>query len=112
MNRADAARDPSRWVAIAGLAAIVALVLYPSPTLLAAVVSLPLAILIVLGIRPAPKWGGWVAALIIPYFAGALGEAIASPDGRALNWAITVLTIVTFFAAFWCVRRSGVSLRR
>lgn len=103
---------PSRWIVIVGLAAIITLLLYPAPTNWSVAISLPLLVLIAAGIRPAPKWGGWVAALVIPYFAGALGEAIASPAGRAENWSITVLTIVTFLAAIYFVRRSGVSLRR
>ncbi|MGI9344461.1 MAG: DUF2069 domain-containing protein [Gammaproteobacteria bacterium] len=112
MTGAPDSQHPSRWIAIAALAAIIALLLYPAPTTWSVAISLPLLVLIAAGIRPAPKWGGWVAALVIPYFAGALGEAIASPAGRTENWSITVLTIVTFLAAFYFVRRSGASLRR
>ncbi|MFQ5635316.1 MAG: DUF2069 domain-containing protein [Gammaproteobacteria bacterium] len=102
----------SRGLTLAGLAAIAALLLYPAPTAFTASASVPLIVLLAYGIRPPPKWGGWVAALIIPYFAGALGEAVASPDTRTVNWSMTVLTIVTFFAALDSVRRAGVSLRR
>lgn len=103
---------PSRWLTIAGLGAIVVLLLYPAPTPLAVAASIPLVVLIAFGFRAPRKWGGWVAALLIPYFAGALGEAVASPDERALNWAITVLTIATFLCAFFLVRRTGIDLRR
>lgn len=112
MTPAPDPRHPSRWLTMAGLAAIVLLLLYPAPTSWSVTISVPLAVLIAAGIRPAPKWGGWVAALIIPYFAGALGEALASPAGRPVNWTITVLSIVTFLAAFYFVRRSGANLRR
>lgn len=112
MNRDAPVRDhPSRWLTLAGLGLIVALLLYPAPTPLALLFSIPLCVLIVFGFRAPRKWGGWVAALLIPYFAGALGEAVASPEDRALNWAITVLTIVTFLCAFFLVRRTGVDLR-
>ncbi len=53
-----------------------------------------------------------MAALVTPYFAGALGEAFAVPDGRTANWSITALTIVVFIAAFGYVRATGASLRR
>ncbi len=113
MNRDAPGRDhPSRWLTLAGLGLIVVLLLYPAPTPLAFAFSLPLLLLMASGLRAPRKWGGWVAALLIPYFAGALGEAIASPDRRALNWAVTVLTVVTFLCAFVLVRRTGVDLRR
>lgn len=103
---------PSRWLTLAGLAAISILLLYPAPTALTTVFSIPLLILLAIGLRPPPKWGGWVAATLIPYFAGALGEALAAPNGRAVAWAITALCVVSFLAAFYLVRRTGVSLRR
>jgi len=108
----SAGRHASYWLVMAGLAGIVALLFYPIPTTWTAVISVPLLLLLVLGVRPPRKWGGWVAAMLIPYFAGALGEALASPDARTINWAITALTITTFLAAFILVRRTGVNLRR
>lgn len=113
MNRdAPVSDHPFRWLTLAGLGLIVALLLYPAPTPLAVAFSIPLVVLMAFGLRAPRKWGGWVAALLIPYFAGALGEAVASPDERALNWAITVLTIATFLCAFFLVRRTGIDLRR
>ena len=105
-------RHPTRWLTMASLAGIIALLLYPAPTAWTLTLSTPLAILLASGLRPPPKWGGWVAALIIPYFAGALGEAVAAPAAKAVYWAITVLTVITFLAALYFVRRTGVSLRR
>lgn len=105
-------RNPYRWLTMAGLAAIVALLLYPAPTTWTVTISVPLAILLALGLRPPRKWAGWVAALIIPYFAGALGEALATPAAGPVNWMITALTIVTFIAAFYDVRTTGTNLRR
>ena len=102
----------ARWTVLAGLAAIVGLLLYPGPTGLSLAASSPLMIAFAAGFRTPPRWGGWVAALVIPYFAFALGEAIATPQGRAANWSITLLTIVVFLAAFAHVRATGTSLRR
>lgn len=97
---------------MAGLATMVALLLYPAPTPLRIVLAVPLIVLLAVGLRAPHKWGGWVAAVLIPYFAGALGEAIAAPAGRGAYWAMTVATVVTFLSAFYLVRRSGVNLRR
>lgn len=102
----------SHWLTLAGLAAMVGLLLYPAPATLTVVFATPLVILLIAGLRPPPKWGGWVAALLIPYFAGALGEAIAAPEGRRVAWAITILSVITFLSAFYLVRRSGINLRR
>ncbi|NND37129.1 MAG: DUF2069 domain-containing protein [Gammaproteobacteria bacterium] len=110
--KSSAQHAPSRWITMAGLATLVALLLYPTPTPLTIAFAAPLVALLAVGLRAPHKWGGWVAAVLIPYFAGALGEAIAAPDGRAVNWAITVVTVVTFLSAFYLVRRSGVNLRR
>jgi len=113
MSPADSGRrHPSRWLTLAGLAAIVGLLLYPVPTTWTVVISAPLVVLLAFGLRPPPKWGGWVAAIIIPYFAGTLGEALASPNASTPYWALTVLTIITFLAALYYVRSTGVSLRR
>jgi len=108
----SAQHSPSRWITMAGLATLVALLLYPALTPLRIVFAAPLIVLLAVGLRAPPKWGGWVAAVLIPYFAGALGEAIAAPQWRAVYWAITVVTVLTFLSAFYLVRRSGVNLRR
>ncbi|MFW2405132.1 MAG: DUF2069 domain-containing protein [Gammaproteobacteria bacterium] len=102
----------SRWITIAGLATLVALMLLPAPTPTRIVFAVPLIVLLVAGLRAPHKWGGWVAAALVPYFAGLLGEAIAAPQGRAVYWVMTVVTVVTFLSAFYLVRRSGVNLRR
>jgi hypothetical protein len=66
----------------------------------------------VAGLKPPRKWGGWVAALIIPYMCVSLGEAMIDTENR-LRFTIFVLcTVVVFFAAMDCVRVSGTSLRR
>jgi len=105
-------KHPTRWITLAGLIAMIALLLYPVPTPWTMSISLPLFIAAAFGLRPPPKWGGWVAALVIPYFAGALGEAFAVPEGRTANWLITALSIGVFIAAFGYVRAIGASLRR
>ena len=95
-----------------GLAAMIALLLYPAPTTWTAMISTPLILLLVAGAHPPRKWGGWVAAALIPYFAGALGEAIAAPEDSAKYWVLTLLTVISFLSAFYLVRRSRVDLRR
>jgi uncharacterized membrane protein len=113
MSSSDAARrHPSRWLTMLGLGAIPILILYPAPTPWTLTIAIPPLILLALGLRPPPKWGGWVAALIIPYFAGAMGEAVAAPESSLVNWTITLITIVVFLSALYFVRQSGESLRR
>ena len=84
----------------------------PAPTAWSILLALPLAIFVATAINPPPKWGGWVSAFMVPYLAGALGEAIADPVDRVLNYATAGMAVVVFFAAIDFVRRTGVSLRR
>ena len=65
MKPADSGRrHPSGWLTMAGLAAIAGLILYPTPTTWSVVIATPLVILLAFGLRPPPKWGGWVAAIV------------------------------------------------
>lgn len=102
----------SRWIALAGLVLMIVLLLMPAPTPWTVTISVPLAIFIVTALKPPPRWGGWVSAFMVPYLAGALGEALADPDGRIINSLTAGLSVVVFFASIDFVRRTGVSLRR
>ncbi len=101
----------SQRLALAGLLIMVALLLAPEPTAWSAAVALPLLVLALTGLRPARKWGGWVAAVMVPYFCVALGEAIANPVDRLAAGALSACAAMVFIAAFDSLRRAGVSLR-
>jgi uncharacterized membrane protein (DUF2068 family) len=64
------------------------------------------------GLKPPPRWGGWVAVLMIPYLCVALGELIANPARRTTSALIIGCAVLIIFAAIDFVRRSGTSLRR
>lgn len=101
----------SQRVALAGLLLMAMLLLVPTPTAWSTAVTIPLLALALTGLRPAPKWGGWVAAVMVPYFCVALGEAIANPPARMAAGALSACAAVVFLAAFDSLRRAGVSLR-
>jgi uncharacterized membrane protein len=102
----------SRWIALASLAAMIPTLLLPTPTAWTITVSIPVLILLITGLKPPPRWGGWASAAMVPYLAIALGEAIADPDGRMLNWMTAGCALLVFFTSIDFVRRTGVSLRR
>jgi len=101
-----------RYLALAGLAALIGILLLPTPSPWTLAISVPLVLLLVTGLKPPPRWGGWVAVLMIPYFCVAVGELIANPARRPISTIIIGCTILITFAALDYVRRTGTSLRR
>lgn len=101
-----------RYVTLAGLVVLIGILLLPTPTAWTLTVSAPLALLLVTGLKPPPRWGGWVATAMIPYLCIAIGELIANPARRMTSALIAICTVLIIFAALDFVRRTGVSLRR
>lgn len=105
-------RHPSRWIAMTGLVVLIATILLPALSPWRAILAAPLIILLISGIKPPRRWGGWVAVAMIPYLCVAVGEVMVDPDNR-LTYAIIVgATIIVFFASMLFVRKTGASLRR
>ena len=102
----------SRYLALAGLALLMGILLLPTPSPWTLTVSVPLMVLLVTGVKPPPRWGGWVAVLMIPYLCVAVGELIANPAKRTTSALFVVCTVLITFAAMDFVRRTGTSLRR
>jgi|GEM_PF-5606305 len=101
----------SRASALVSLLIMIAALLLPVPTPWSGTVAVPLIILFATGCKPPRKWGGWVAAAMVPYFCIALGEVIANPEERLMAGLLAVCATITFFAALDFNRRTGVSLR-
>lgn len=100
------------YISLAGLAVLIGVLLLPSPTPWTIAISIPLAVLLITGVKPAPRWGGWVAIAMIPYLCVAIGEAIANPTTRLTSMLIASCCVLIIFSALDFVRRTGVSLRR
>lgn len=100
------------YLALAGLAVMIGILLLPTPSAWTLTVSAPLALLLITGLKPPPRWGGWVAATMIPYLCVAIGELIANPARRVSSSLIAGCAVLIIFAALDFVRRTGVSLRR
>jgi len=105
-------KDSPRYLALAGLAVLIGVLLLPTPSPWTLTISVPLVLLLVAGLKPPPRWGGWVAVLMIPYFCIAVGELIANPARRTISTIIICCTILITFAAMDFVRKTGTSLRR
>lgn len=106
-----AAGTVSRGIALAGLLLMIGALLLPMPTPWSATVSVPLIVLCVTGLKPPRKWGGWVAAAMVPYFSISMGEMIANPASRFVTSLLTICAVIVFFAGLDIGRRTGVSLR-
>jgi uncharacterized membrane protein len=107
-----ARRSASRWIALGGLAVLVAVILFPAPRLLNLIVAAPLIVLFFTGLKPPPRWGGWAAVAMVPYLCVSLGEAIVDPANRATYGFVVGCTLLVFFASMDFVRQTGASLRR
>ncbi len=105
-------RHASHWIALGGLLILITVILVPTPSVWRVSLASPLIILLVTGLKPPPRWGGWTAVAMIPYLCIAIGEVIVDPHNR-LTYAIIVgSTLLVFAASMVFVRKTGVSLRR
>ena len=100
-----------RYVALAGLSVLIGILLLPTPSPWTLSISVPLVLLFLTGLKPPPRWGGWVAVLMIPYFCVAVGELIANPARRPISTMVICCSLLITFAAMDFVRRTGTSLR-
>jgi uncharacterized membrane protein len=105
-------RHASRWIALGGLIVLIIVILFPAPSAWRVIIAGPLILLLVSGLRPPPRWGGWAAVAMIPYLCVATGEVIVDPDNRLTYAIIMGCTLLVFFAAMIFVRKTGTSLRR
>lgn len=64
----------------------------------------PLLALLATSIRPGPRWGAWVAVVLVPYFALSLGAMLVVAGDRAYSAAFPVLVALVFVAASWSAR--------
>lgn len=101
----------SRLIALAGLGVAAATFAWP-PGGAAMVLALPPLVLLATGLRPAPRWGGWAAVLMIPYFCYGVMELLVPTAPRWSAMLLVAGSLAVFFAGLDSVRRAGVSLRR
>jgi uncharacterized membrane protein len=105
-------RHASHWIALGGLLILITVILLPGLSVWRIIVASPLILFLVTGVRPRPRWGGWVAVAMIPYLCVAIGEAIVDPDNRLTYTLIVGSTLLVFAASMIFVRATGASLRR
>lgn len=65
----------------------------------------PLLALLATSIRPGPRWGAWVAIVLVPYFALSVGAMLVVAGDRAYSAAFPALVVLVFMAASWSARR-------
>jgi len=105
------ARPLSHWLAVTGLAVIAILLSFRLAPGWPLVLAVPPALLALAGLNPAPRWGGWVAVLMIPCLSAAIADVLVSQAGRWSSGLVAVLSVAVFFFGLDAVRRSGTSLR-
>lgn len=65
----------------------------------------PLLLLLVTGLGRRPRWGAWVAVVMIPYLALGVGALLVTPSSRASQAVFSGLTVLAFFAGLDATRR-------
>jgi len=102
----------SRGVTLASLALVLLLIVWPPVAAWQVAGSLPLAGLLLTGLKPGPRWGGWVAAWMIPYLSVGVMNLLAGPAPPPVGLAMSVGSALACLAALDWTRRMGYSLRR
>jgi len=102
----------SRLITLASLGLVFTLIIWPPVAAWQIAGSLPLAILLLTGLKPGPRWGGWVAAWMIPYLSVGVMNLLAGPASPPVGLAMSVGSTLACLAALDWTRRMGFSLRR
>ncbi len=106
---------PGRWsrpIVLLALALLTICLVWPPLRTWALFAALPLAIALAAGLKPKPRWGGWVATLMIPYFCVGIMNLLAGPAPPAIALILCLASAAAFIASMHWTRRMGVSLRR
>ncbi|UCG72496.1 MAG: hypothetical protein JSV45_14830 [Chromatiales bacterium] len=103
--------DTLRGLTIACLLAALGVLLWPPRSPLGIVAAVPVTAVLAAGLRPGRRWGGWVAALMIPYLAVAAMNILAGPMPRAPAIVLGVATALGFIAGLGWTRSTGATLK-
>lgn len=95
-----------RRVAVAGIVALAALLLWP-PSAARFLAVVPLAALILAATTALSRWAIATAILMLPYFSYAVMETIIDPAVRLKSAILATLTVTVFLAAADSVRRGS-----
>ncbi len=102
----------SRHLVLLALALLIVCLVWPPFRSWTLVGILPLAVALLAGIKPKPRWGGWVATLMIPYFCVGIMNLLAGPAPPFLGLSLSLASALAFIASMDWTRRMGVNLRR
>lgn len=100
-----------RGLALACLAICAATLLWPPASAIGFVAALPVIAALLAGFRPVRRWGGWIAALMIPYLTLAAMNMLAGPMARAPAIALGISSSLAFVAGLGWTRSIGATLK-
>ncbi len=100
-----------RGVTLACLLATVVVLLWPPQSPLGIAAALPVAGALAFGLRPGRRWGGWVAALMIPYVTVAAMNILAGPMSRLPALVLGIASALAFITGLGWTRSIGATLK-
>lgn len=100
-----------RGLAMACLITTIAVLLWPPQNPLGLAGALPVAAAVLAGLRPGRRWGGWIAALMIPYLTVAAMNILAGPMPRAPAVVLGIASALAFVAGLGWTRSIGATLK-
>lgn len=103
--------DAIRALTLTCLAGCAASLLWPPAGGPGIAAAMPVAAALFAGFRPARRWGGWVAALMIPYLTVAVMNILAGPMSRTPAIALGVGSALAFVAGLAWMRSIGATLK-
>lgn len=100
-----------RGLTLLCLATCAGALLWPPQSTLGTVSALPLLAAALAGLKPGRRWGGWVAALMIPYLTVGAMNILAGPMPRLPALALGIPAALAFIAGLGWTRSIGASLK-
>ncbi len=101
----------ARTITLAGLVTMLAVLAWPPRTSHGMIGAVPIAILVLAGLKPGRRWGGWVAVAMVPYLVIAGMNLMAGPMPWNLSLAFMAAAVIACLSGLDWIRRTGASLR-
>jgi hypothetical protein len=103
--------DALRGMTLACLITCAVALVWPPASALGLIAAIPLALVVLAGIRPGRRWGGWVAVVTIPYLAVGAMNIVAGPMAKVPSLGLGIGAALAFVLGLGWTRSIGATLK-